>query len=222
MSDKLLIPDEEDAQKEPEAQADEPAAVAEAAEGQPAVAAEPEQKEPAAEQEESTAAAEAAEGQPTLAAEPEQQEPAAEQEESTAAAEAAEGQPVAAADPEQQEPAAEQEGSDASPRPVAEQRRPRSGPRPRAEPREGGRSRFGRRRVCSFCVDKVSSIDYKDAGKLRRYLSDRARIDPRRKTGTCQKHQRWLSTALKRARQLALLPYSPGHIRMSGTFTSRR
>ncbi len=85
-----------------------------------------------------------------------------------------------------------------------------------------GPRRFGRRRVCAFCVDKVSSIDYKDSVKLRRYLSDRARIDPRRKTGTCAKHQRWLTTALKRARHLALLPYTSEHIRMSGSFASRR
>ena len=85
-----------------------------------------------------------------------------------------------------------------------------------------GPRRFGRRRVCAFCVDKVSSIDYKDSVKLRRYLSDRARIDPRRKTGTCAKHQRWLTTALKRARHLALLPYTSEHMRMTGSFGSRR
>ncbi len=85
-----------------------------------------------------------------------------------------------------------------------------------------GPRRFGRRRVCAFCVDKVSSIDYKDSVKLRRYLSDRARIDPRRKTGTCAKHQRWLTTALKRARHLALLPYTSEHMRMTGSFASRR
>ena len=85
-----------------------------------------------------------------------------------------------------------------------------------------GPRRFGRRRVCAFCVDKVKDIDYKDAIKLRRYLSDRARIDPRRKTGTCAKHQRWLTTALKRARHLALLPYTSEHIRMTGSFGSRR
>ena len=68
----------------------------------------------------------------------------------------------------------------------------------------------------------MKDIDYKDAIKLRRYLSDRARIDPRRKTGTCAKHQRWLTTALKRARHLALLPYTSEHIRMTGSFASRR
>jgi small subunit ribosomal protein S18 len=97
------------------------------------------------------------------------------------------------------------------------------GPGPdRGGPGDRRRRHFGRRRVCAFCVDKVSSIDYKDPGKLRRYLSDRARIEPRRKTGTCAKHQRWLSEALKRARHLALLPYTPEHIRVTGMFASRR
>ena len=86
---------------------------------------------------------------------------------------------------------------------------------------ERRRRQFGRRRVCAFCVDKASAIDYKDAMKLRRYLSDRARIEPRRKTGTCAKHQRWLATALKRARHLALLPYTPEHIRVTGMSTVR-
>ena len=87
---------------------------------------------------------------------------------------------------------------------------------------EGPRRRhFGRRRVCAFCADKVTSIDYKDAMRLRRFLSDRARIEPRRKTGTCAKHQRWLASALKRARHLALLPYTPEHIRTSGVSTGR-
>jgi small subunit ribosomal protein S18 len=75
--------------------------------------------------------------------------------------------------------------------------------------------------VCAFCVEKVRVIDYKDAGKLRRYLSDRARIEPRRKTGTCAKHQRGLGVALKRARHLALLPYSQEHIRLTGVFARR-
>jgi small subunit ribosomal protein S18 len=65
-------------------------------------------------------------------------------------------------------------------------------------------------------VDKVQHIDYKDINRLRRYLSDRAKIEPRRKTGTCARHQRGLSTALKRARFMALLPYTAEHIRFSG------
>lgn len=68
--------------------------------------------------------------------------------------------------------------------------------------------RRARRKVCSFCVDKaLSSIDYKDAGKLRRFISERAKILPRRVTGTCARHQRELTTAIKRARYVALLPY---------------
>ena len=85
----------------------------------------------------------------------------------------------------------------------------------------GGRRRNGpryyrRRRVCSFCVDKVQTIDYKDIERLRRYVSDRARIEPRRKTGTCAKHQRLLSVALKRARHLGLLPFTAEHIYTMG------
>lgn len=64
-----------------------------------------------------------------------------------------------------------------------------------------------RRKVCAFCVDKVSTIDYKDVAKLRRYLSERGKIVPRRVTGTCARHQRALTTAIKRARHIALLPY---------------
>lgn len=77
----------------------------------------------------------------------------------------------------------------------------------------GGRDRFSRRRVCAFCVDKVTLIDYKDVARLRKYLSERGKIEPRRKTGTCAGHQRILTTALKRARQLALLPYTAEHQR---------
>lgn len=69
-------------------------------------------------------------------------------------------------------------------------------------------NRKGRKKVCAFCVDKVEKIDYKDAAKLRRYTSDRAKILPRRVTGTCAYHQRELTTAIKRARQIALLPYT--------------
>ena len=70
--------------------------------------------------------------------------------------------------------------------------------------RAGGRKR---RKVCAFCVDKVEHIDYKDAQKLKRYLSERSKILPRRTTGTCAMHQRQLTMAIKRARQVALLPY---------------
>ncbi len=82
---------------------------------------------------------------------------------------------------------------------------PRPGPA-----RRGGRPRFyARRKLCSFCVDHIKEVDYKDIDRLRRYLSDRYKIEGRRKTGACAKHQRALATAIKRARHLALLPFSP-------------
>ena len=65
-----------------------------------------------------------------------------------------------------------------------------------------------RKKVCQFCVDKCEYIDYKDAAKLRRFISERSKILPRRTTGTCAAHQRDLTTAIKRARQVALLPYA--------------
>ncbi len=73
--------------------------------------------------------------------------------------------------------------------------------------RRGGGMHRGRKKVCSFCVDRSDYIDYKDVTKLRRYLSDRSKIIPRRVTGTCAKHQRELTVAIKRARILALLPF---------------
>ena len=68
--------------------------------------------------------------------------------------------------------------------------------------------RKGRKKVCTFCVEKVEAIDYKDVTRLKRFVSERAKILPRRVTGTCAKHQRELTTAIKRARHLALLPYT--------------
>lgn len=79
--------------------------------------------------------------------------------------------------------------------------------------REYRKERYGRRKVCIFCVDKIKYVDYKDVNRLRRYLSDRAKIEPRRKSGVCAKHQRKLTTALKRARHMALLPFAPQHMR---------
>jgi small subunit ribosomal protein S18 len=70
------------------------------------------------------------------------------------------------------------------------------------------RARKAKKKVCQFCVDKVADIDYKDVAKLRRYVSERAKILPRRITGTCAKHQRQLTIAIKRARHIALLPFS--------------
>ena len=69
------------------------------------------------------------------------------------------------------------------------------------------RGRKPRRKVCAFCVEMVQHIDYKDVGRLRRFTSERGKILPRRMTGTCAKHQRQLSTAIKRARTIALMPY---------------
>lgn len=73
--------------------------------------------------------------------------------------------------------------------------------------RTNNRGKRSRRKVCAFCVDKVETVDYKDVAKLRRYLSERGKIVPRRVTGTCARHQRQPTVAIKRARHLALLPY---------------
>ena len=92
----------------------------------------------------------------------------------------------------------------------------RSDGAPRRERREGGRGeRTSRRKICQFCHDHVHEIDYKEVSRLskQRYISDRGKIEPRRKTGTCAKHQRRLSVALKQARQMALLPYTAEHMR---------
>ena len=78
-------------------------------------------------------------------------------------------------------------------------------------PRRGRPRYYARRKVCSFCVDHVKYIDYKELDRFRRSLSDRFKLEARRKTGVCAKHQRGLSTAIKRARHLALLPFSPDH-----------
>jgi len=80
--------------------------------------------------------------------------------------------------------------------------------------RTGNRPRYvPRRKFCSFCTGSVEAIDYKDPAKLTRFISDRGKIEPRRKTGTCAKHQRALAVAIKRARHLALLPYIAAHMR---------
>ena len=80
------------------------------------------------------------------------------------------------------------------------------------------RSRYApSRRVCSFCASKIEVIDYKDHEKLRGYVSDRWKIAPRRRTGTCARHQRILARAIKRARHLALLPCVAAHMRRVGS-----
>jgi small subunit ribosomal protein S18 len=70
------------------------------------------------------------------------------------------------------------------------------------------RGRKPRRKVCSFCVDKIEFIDYKDVNRLRRFTNERGKILPRRMSGNCAKHQRQLSESIKRARAIALLPYT--------------
>ena len=67
--------------------------------------------------------------------------------------------------------------------------------------------RPSRKKVCNFCVDKVVEIDYKDVNKLKKFITEKGKIVPRRMSGVCAKHQRELATAIKRARYMALLPY---------------
>lgn len=84
---------------------------------------------------------------------------------------------------------------------MSENRQDRGDRRPRG-------NRRPRRKVCQLCVDKVEHLDYKDLPRLRRYISERGKILPRRMTGNCAKHQRQVSEAIKRARHIALLPYT--------------
>ncbi|HWV39899.1 MAG TPA: 30S ribosomal protein S18 [Vulgatibacter sp.] len=72
----------------------------------------------------------------------------------------------------------------------------------------GGRRGFGRRKVCRFCADKTAVIDYKDAATLKLFLTERGKIIPRRISGNCATHQRQVASAIKRGRQVALLPYT--------------
>jgi small subunit ribosomal protein S18 len=85
--------------------------------------------------------------------------------------------------------------------------RPERPSRPRRSGGGGGRY-APRRKICGFCADNIQDVDYKDLARLRRHLSERGKIEPRRKLGTCAKHQRSLTVAIKRARHLALLPYT--------------
>ena len=84
----------------------------------------------------------------------------------------------------------------------------------RPPPRGAGARRprfYTRRKVCGFCVNKIKHVDYKDVSAIRRYLSDESKIESRRKTGVCSRHQRMLALAIKRARHLAMLPFARGH-----------
>ena len=141
--------------------------------------------------------------------ETEQEQPVAEQAEAAAPAAAALPAPApATAAPPAPAPAAPVV-------PTGERPAPRQRDADNQErPRRRGR---GRRRPCVMCVEKMTSVDYKDFNFLRRFVSDRGRIDTRRKTGTCAKHQRALAQAIKRARHLALLPYTAEHVRMGVT-----
>ena len=79
--------------------------------------------------------------------------------------------------------------------------------RSRAERKEYAQ-KYVRRKVCHFCADHIIYIDFKDVPRLRRFVSERGKIESRRKTGTCARHQRSLTTAIKRARHIALLPFT--------------
>jgi small subunit ribosomal protein S18 len=115
-----------------------------------------------------------------------------------------------------QEPAGGQESREAAPAEAAAGQAETPARPERRRPRY-----VSRRKVCFFCAEKVEDITYRNIDLLRRYLSDRGKIEPRRKTGTCAKHQRRLTIALKHARHLALLPYTAEHIRLAGFPPSR-
>lgn len=70
------------------------------------------------------------------------------------------------------------------------------------------RGRKGKKRICSFCVDKIEKVDYKDVSRLKKYITERGKILPRRISGNCARHQRMLTLAIKRARVMALLPFT--------------
>ena len=118
--------------------------------------------------------------------------------------------------PEENDNSTERQRSGAN---EGERRRPPQQSREQRPQRSSySRGRYGRRftrrrKVCAFCLEKSKAIDYKDVATLRRYLTDRGKIRSRRKTGTCAKHQRRLAVAIKRARHLALLPFTAEHIR---------
>jgi small subunit ribosomal protein S18 len=100
----------------------------------------------------------------------------------------------------------------ATPAPHARESRGPGGPRreggPRPGGRDGGRKFFRRKKVCKFCVEKIDAIDYKDVRLLSQFVAERGKIVPRRLTGVCTPHQRRLSTAIKQARNIALLPFA--------------
>ncbi len=93
-------------------------------------------------------------------------------------------------------------------------------PRGKTNSRWGGGRYAAKRKVCSFCVNHVKEINYKNISMLNSYVSDRGKIESRRRTGTCARHQRALAMAIKRARHIALLPYAPEHIHRMGNVAS--
>ena len=119
-------------------------------------------------------------------------------------------------------PGAPRPGGPGGPRPGGGGGRPpfRGGGQGGFQRRRGRPRYYARRKICTFCVDKVKHIDYKDVGRLRRFISDRYKMEARRKTGVCSKHQRALSRAVKRARILALIPFSPDHKMPGGGYAA--
>lgn len=120
-------------------------------------------------------------------------------------------QPVAADEAQAPAVAAEEtqaaaENAGAAPAQARENREARA-PRENREPRPFRSGPRKRRKVCQFCQDKIEKVDYKDVARLRKHISERSKILPRRVTGACAVHQRQLTVAIKRARQVALLPY---------------
>ncbi|HEV2342413.1 MAG TPA: 30S ribosomal protein S18 [Candidatus Acidoferrales bacterium] len=95
----------------------------------------------------------------------------------------------------------------AAPPAAAPSGRPQGG-RPPGPHRRGKRQFLRKKKVCRFCVEKVDLIDYKKADVLQSFIQERGKILPRRMTGTCARHQRWLTVAIKRAQNIALLPFS--------------
>lgn len=124
------------------------------------------------------------------------------------AVEAAVEEPVKVAEPVEETPAPAAEET----APAAEEAAPAEDApaedRPARAARQNPNANRKKKKVCVFCQDKVPFIDYKDVAKLKKFTSERGKILPRRITGTCTMHQRHLTTAIKRARQLALLPYT--------------
>lgn len=114
---------------------------------------------------------------------------------------------------DENKPASAPEASSGGDRPSGSSDRPSGGDRRPPRPggpggREGGRKYFRRKKVCKFCVEKIDTINYKDVRILAQFVAESGKIVPRRLTGVCTPHQRRLSTAIKQARNIALLPFA--------------